>query len=65
MNVGALLMLFLLLFSVLGVSLFGEVKPQEVMNRHSSFENFGRALLTLLRVSTGEGWVGIMRDAAR
>lgn len=65
MNVGALLILFLLLFAVLGVSLFGEVKLQEVMNRHSNFENFGRALLTLLRVSTGEGWVGIMRDAAR
>ena len=65
MNVGALLILFLFLFSVLGVSLFAEVKLQEVMNRHANFENFGRAILTLLRVSTGEGWVGIMQDAAR
>ena len=64
-NVGALLLLFLLVFSVLGVSLFGDVKPQEVMNRHSGFSNFGYANLTLLRVATGEGWVGIMRDAAR
>lgn len=35
------------------------------MDRHANFENFGRAVLTLLRVATGEGWVGIMHDAAR
>ena len=64
-NVGALLILFLFLFAVLGVSLFAEVKNQETMNRHANFENFGAAILTLLRVSTGEGWVGIMQDAAR
>ena len=64
-NVGALLVLFLFLFSVLGVSLFAEVKLQESMDRHANFENFGRASLTLLRVATGEGWVGIMHDAAR
>ena len=65
MNVGALLILFLFLFAVLGVSLFAEVKLQETMNRHASFRNFGQAILTLLRVATGEGWVGIMQDAAR
>lgn len=65
MNVGALLILFLFLFSVLGVSLFAEVKLQDTMDRHANFENFGRAILTLLRVATGEGWVGIMQDAAR
>lgn len=64
-NVGALLVLFLFLFSVLGVSLFAEVKLQENMNRHANFENFYRASLTLLRVATGEGWVGIMYDAGR
>ena len=65
MNVGALLILFLFLFSVLGVSLFAEVKLQDTMDRHANFENFCRAILTLLRVATGEGWVGIMQDAAR
>lgn len=60
MNVGALLMLLLFLFAVLGVSLFAEVKIQDNMDRHANFESFGRAVLTLLRVSTGEGWVGIM-----
>ena len=64
-NVGALLILFLFLFSVLGVSLFSEVKLQETLTRHANFENFGRAILTLLRVATGESWVGIMYDCAR
>ena len=64
-NVGALLILFLFLFAVLGVSLFAEVKIQESMSRHANFENFGRAILTLLRVATGESWNGIMYDAAR
>ena len=64
-NVGALLVLFLFLFSVLGVSLFAEVKNQSDLDRNANFENFGRAALTLLRVATGEGWVGIMHDSAR
>ena len=65
MNVGALLILFLFLFAVLGVSLFAEIKLQENFNRHANFENFPLAVLTLLRVATGEGWVDIMYDMAR
>ena len=64
-NVGALLILFLFLFAVLGVTLFAEVKLQENMDRHANFQDFGRALLTLFRVATGEAWVAIMYDAGR
>ena len=64
-NVGALLILFLFLFSVLGVSMFSEIKLQDNLTRHANFENFGRAILTLLRVATGESWNGIMYDCAR
>ena len=35
------------------------------MDTHANFSNFGYAILTLLRVSTGENWNGIMYDAAR
>ena len=65
LNVGALLMLFLFLFAVLGVTLFAEVKLQDNLDTHANFSDFGYAILTLLRVATGEGWVGIMYDAAR
>ena len=55
-NVGALLFLFLFLFSVLGVFLFSGVKLQNELNVHANFQNFGTALLTLFRVVTGENW---------
>ena len=29
---------------------------------HANFDNFFNALLTLFRISTGEGWEGIMFD---
>nr|QBP05236.1 voltage-dependent T-type calcium 3b [Petromyzon marinus] len=34
-------------------------------SRHATFENFGMALLTLFRVSTGDNWNGIMKDTLR
>ena len=36
-NVGALLFLFLFIYSVLGVFLFGKVKLQETLNVHANF----------------------------
>ncbi len=35
------------------------------MNVHANFSNFGRALLTLIRISTGEAWNDIMFDCSR
>lgn len=64
-NVGALLFLFLFIYSVLGVFLFGKVKLQETLNVHANFQTFGTALLTLFRMSTGESWNFIMYDSAR
>lgn len=64
-NVGALLFLFLFLFAVLGVFLFSEVNLQTHLNSHANFQHFGVALLTLFRITTGEGWQDIMYDSAR
>ena len=55
-NVGALLFLFLFLFAVLGVFLFAEVRLQSNLDSHANFQHFGIALLTLFRITTGEGW---------
>ena len=35
------------------------------MNQHANFQHFGIALLTLFRITTGEGWQEIMYDCAR
>ena len=64
-NVGALLFLFLYLYSVLGVILFSEVKLQTHLDRNANFQHFGNAILVLFRMSTGENWNYIMYDAGR
>eukprot|EP00794_Sanderia_malayensis_P008795 gene8795-9735_t len=68
-QVGNLSMLFLLLFfifSSLGMELFGKLDcSRDVcngLNRHANFQDFGHAMLTLFRISTGDSWSGIMRD---
>ena len=62
-NVGGVLSLFFFMYAVIGMQLFGTVKRGTHLNRHANFEHFGRALLTLFRMSTGESWNGIMHDA--
>jgi hypothetical protein len=64
-NVGGLLILALILFSVLGVEWFATVKLQEDLTIHANFRSFGAALLTLFRMATGESWQAIMFDCAR
>jgi hypothetical protein len=64
-NIGGLLLLFLYIFSVLGVFLFAGVKLQENLDVHANFQSFTSAFLTLLRCSTGEAWDAIMVDTTR
>ena len=61
-NVGGVLSLFFFIYAVAGVQLFGTVRRGDYLDRHANFENFGRALLTLFRISTGESWNAIMYD---
>jgi len=61
-NVAGLFFLLLFMYAVLGVNLFGRVKFGAELDRHANFRNFGIALLTLIRVITGEAWNGIMYD---
>ena len=56
-NVGGLTLLVFFVYAVLGVSLFGALSSNQThLNRHSNFNDFGSAMLTLLRVGTGEDW---------
>ena len=61
-NIGALLLLICFVYAILGVNLFGKIKAGENITDHANFRNFGSAMLTLLRMSTGEAWNGIMYD---
>lgn len=58
-------MLFLFLYTVLGVEWFSTVKLQGELNVHANFQTFGKALMTLFRMATGESWQAIMYDCTR
>eukprot|EP01028_Stygiella_incarcerata_P002064 TRINITY_DN1385_c0_g1_i6.p1 TRINITY_DN1385_c0_g1~~TRINITY_DN1385_c0_g1_i6.p1 ORF type:complete len:1121 (-),score=310.44 TRINITY_DN1385_c0_g1_i6:71-3433(-) len=63
-NVGSLLGLLFFMYAVLGVSIFGKVKPHKplALNHRANFHHFGYAMLMLIRVTTGEAWNDILRD---
>jgi hypothetical protein len=64
-NIGSLLLLFLYLYSVIGMSLFAPVKLQEELNEHTNFKTFYSSFLALFRSSTGENWNDVMHDVTR
>jgi len=64
-NVFLVFMLFLVLFSILGVNLFAPMKLSETFNVHGNFRDFPQAFITLYRASTGEAWNEIMHDLAK
>eukprot|EP00927_Polykrikos_kofoidii_P085373 TRINITY_DN9275_c0_g4_i1.p1 TRINITY_DN9275_c0_g4~~TRINITY_DN9275_c0_g4_i1.p1 ORF type:complete len:1865 (-),score=301.26 TRINITY_DN9275_c0_g4_i1:204-5798(-) len=66
LNVTAILLLFLILFSILGMSVFGTAKfiDDGTLDVHGNFQTFFRGFVTLFRASTGEAWNEIMHSLA-
>jgi len=69
-NLCVLLLLTFFIFATMGVELFGRMSctdssPCDGLSKHANFENFGIAMLTLFRISTGDNWAGIMKDTLR
>lgn len=63
-NIGALLCLLFYIFAVMGVQLFAKIQYGGELNEYANFRSFGSAILTLIRVSTGENWDLLMHDVA-
>ena len=59
-NVGCLMMLLIYIYAVIGVNVFAQVKWSSPMHARLNFTDTGYALLTLIRVATGEGWNDLM-----
>lgn len=59
-NIGGLLLLFIFMYAVLGMILFGTVKRNLVMDDYINFEGFISSFLTLFIVATGDTWNEIM-----
>lgn len=64
-NIAALLFLLFFIYAVMGVQLFAKVQYNNALNEHANFRDFGTAMISLLRFSTGENWDGFMYDTAR
>ena len=62
LNVGALLLLIFFIYAILGVFLFKDIYNGEIIDSYINFSNFGYAMLTIFKVSTGEDWSKIMFD---
>eukprot|EP01049_Picozoa_sp_SAG25_P004878 SAG25_NODE_318_length_9953_cov_9.168561_9_plen_756_part_00 len=60
-NVFMLLMLMYYTFAVLGMSLFAGAPHGGELDHLSNFDSFGPAMLTLCRISTGEGWPDLLQ----
>lgn len=67
-NVVMLLCLVLYIYSVVGVAVFTAMDASsaelEHINRYANFDAFENAVVTLFRMSCGEGWNSLMREMA-
>ncbi|RMB90015.1 hypothetical protein DUI87_33572 [Hirundo rustica rustica] len=58
-----LLFLFIIIFALLGMQLFGgKFSFDETQTKRSTFDTFPQALLTVFQILTGEDWNAVMYD---
>lgn len=68
-NLALLLFLAFFIYAALGIELFGKICTDDTLTECNSigsfahFRNFGMSMLVLFRLSTGDNWNGIMKDA--
>lgn len=55
-NIGSLLLLFMYMYSIVGMIYFGELKRNGSMNDYINFESFTSAFITLFTIATGDSW---------
>jgi hypothetical protein len=64
LNIFTLLLLFIVIFIILGINLFSTIKYGEVINDNVNFKNIISSMTTLIRVLTGDQWNDIMHELA-
>lgn len=64
-SLGTLLLLFIFLFTVIGVQIFAYCQLHDALNYHVNFQSFSSAFLLLVRCATGEAWNELMFDTSR
>lgn len=59
-NVGALLLIVMYMYAVLGMNIFTYVQQGDDLNEHNNFETFSGSMLLLFQCLTGDGWSAMM-----
>ncbi|KAG1668958.1 hypothetical protein FOA52_001002 [Chlamydomonas sp. UWO 241] len=62
LNVAAVLLLFMFIYSIIGMNLLGAIKLQSNLDYNANFQSFPTAMLLLFRMIVGENWNGVMYD---
>ena len=62
LNVAVVMLIFVFIYAVVGVSLFTNVIKQEVLGDDLNFSTFSKAVSTLLLIASGENWTDLMRS---
>merc|ERR1711865_101333 len=68
-NLATLLFLLFFIYAALGIELFGKICTDDTLfecdsiGPYAHFRNFGMTMLLLFRLSTGDNWNGILKDA--
>ena len=65
LNVLALIVLILYIYSILGVFIFSDVRSGDTITQYTNFWNFHSAFITLFKCSTGEDWYLTMFDVSK
>ena len=64
-NIGVLVLLFLFIWSLVGVNTYSKVEYYGTHNQYANFRNLNKAFITIIRFMTGEGWSQFMYDLSR
>jgi hypothetical protein len=63
-NIGGLLLMFIYMYTILGMMIFGNMKRNGIMNDYINFENFTNGFITLFVMATGDSWHSTMQAFA-
>ena len=55
-NASCIFLLIFIVYSAIGVRLFGRASRGHGISRNANFEDFGMGIMTLVRIATGEAW---------
>ena len=59
-NIALLLFLLMVFYAITGMIVFGRVMLHDALDNNANFQSFEKAIKTIIRCSTGEGWNNIM-----